>query len=367
MKRQWVAVLLAMILCASLLTACSSTDAEYNSSMAAGAETQIAGSAEKTIEVETAALPANRKIVLNAEVEMESSDFDAVCQALRQTVQQMNGYMQSSRQKLPANEGGAQWAEYEFRIPADRYEAFLQSLENAGNVLNISENSEDITADYVDVEARIEALTTQQQRLMEMMAQAGDLDTLLAVQNQLAEVQYQLESYEGQKRVYDNQVAYSTVRVTVQEVLRLTTPVETFSQRVEAAFYESWYNFGITIQNIAVMLVYMIPLLLLLGIVALIVWACICAVRRHRAKHPHPRPSSPVPAYRPQGMEASPAGASGVYPQGTPVWNANAAAGTSVNNLTEQPTQTAEQGNAGTNAPVSVETPADDKGKGGEL
>ena len=66
---------------------------------------------------------------------------------------------------------------------------------------------EDITNQYVDVEARLESLQAQQERLYELLEQAQDIETVLAIQNQLTEIQYQIESYTAQQRSYDQQVS----------------------------------------------------------------------------------------------------------------------------------------------------------------
>ena len=69
------------------------------------------------------------------------------------------------------------------------------------------ESTQDVTSAYVDVEARLKSLKLQEERLYAMMEQAGDLETLLAIQNQLTEVQYQIESYTAQQRTYDDLIS----------------------------------------------------------------------------------------------------------------------------------------------------------------
>ena len=80
------------------------------------------------------------------------------------------------------------------------------------------ESTQDVTSAYVDVEARLKSLKLQEERLYAMMEQAGDLETLLAIQNQLTEVQYQIESYTAPQRTYDDLISYSTVDVTVDSL-----------------------------------------------------------------------------------------------------------------------------------------------------
>ena len=310
-RKRLTALAAALALCALLYTGCGASAGGTASSAAAAApsENQEAAAADAALGTQSIslaeALPENRKIILNADVQMESTDFDASCQALRQAAAQAGGYLESSQQETPSYEDAERWTRFTFRIPADRYEDFLSSTDAAGNVTSLSETSQDITADYVDVEARIEALTTQQERLMTMMEQAGDLETLLAIQNQLTDVQYELERYEGQRRVYDDQVSYSTVTVTVEEVVYLTQPAETFAQRLGSAFTDSWRDFGTGLQGLLISLVYLLLLLLVAGAAAV----CVAlALRAHHRRHlrrlrPPRAPRIPAqygPSYGPQ-------------------------------------------------------------------
>ena len=224
------------------------------------AETQDAGGAALGGEL---TLPADRKIILNADLTLEATDFPAVCEALRRAAGEVGGYLSASEQSTPSSaEGGTRWAHFVFRIPAKEYSRFLEKAGEAGNVTYQTETTEDITASYVDVEARIHSLEAQRDQLLELLQASGELETLLAIQEQLSDVQYRLESYEGQRRLYDDQVADSTVDVTVREVRYLTQQTETFGQRIAAAFVDGWRAFGAAVQEIAVGLVAALPLLL---------------------------------------------------------------------------------------------------------
>lgn len=170
------------------------------------------------------------------------------------------------------------------------------------------ESTQDVTSAYVDVEARLKSLKLQEERLYAMMEQAGDLETLLAIQNQLTEVQYQIESYTAQQRTYDDLISYSTVDVTVEEVKQITEKTETFGDRVSDAFRRSWRDFGYGAQDFAVGFVAALPTLLVLAVLAAVaVTAARAAVRLHKkrlAGRPAPAPRTPAD-YAPQnGNEA---------------------------------------------------------------
>ena len=196
-------------------------------------------------------------------------------------------------------DSGSRYAHYEFRIPAEQYSTFLAAADGAGNVTQKSESVQDVTAQYVDVEARLASLEAQRESLNAMLAQAQDVETLLAVQRELADVQYEIESYTAQKRTYDDQIAYSTVQVTVHEVRRVTENPQSFASRLGAAFRSGWYGLGQGVQSLAVGLAAVLPTLLVLAVVGGAVWAAGRTLLRRR--HKKPRAPGPAAQNRPEG------------------------------------------------------------------
>ena len=298
---------LALTLALALsLAACGASGASAQSSaaVAAGATYDTAADAmEESAYASTDAsngvfAPAEeqeRKIILTADLSIEALDFDAVCAALEQAAADADGYISNSY--VEGREGQSRrYASYTFRIPAASYREFLTSASGAGNLLSKTESEEDITLQYVDTEARITALETQRDSLNEMLANATDVETLLAIRTELSDVQYQLESYQAQKRVMDNQVEYTTVNVSVREVLRETENPESFGDRLASNFANGWYDFGNGLMDVAVTLVYLLPWII---VAAAIVAACVVAARRAKNK----RASAQPPALKPDAEE----------------------------------------------------------------
>ena len=91
----------------------------------------------------------------------------------------------------------------------------MADAENAGNALYKSESTQDVTAEYVDGEARLSSRECQRDRREVLRQQAASREVLLAVEEQLTQVQYQIESYTGQKKVLDDQIDLATVDVTL--------------------------------------------------------------------------------------------------------------------------------------------------------
>lgn len=312
MKRA-ISVLLALALCAGLLAGCGAAsggtaaaapqaageayDNGANYDYAATEEAGLGGSVADQLTPQD-----GRKIIYNASLELESEDYAATRDALLKAAAAAGAWVERSDEGGSA-ENGSRWVNYTFRVPSDNYAAFLDDASAAGSVTYKSETTDDITAEYVDLEARLESLRTQETRLLELAGQAGDLADLLAIEEQLAQVRYEIESYTGQQRVYDSLLTYSTVDITLSEV-RILTPVDDhFGARAAVAFRESWYNFANGVQDVVIGLIYLLPVLLVLAAIALVVFGILRAARRRRPKKPLAPPPAP-----PAGPAAPPAG-----------------------------------------------------------
>ena len=115
----------------------------------------------------------------------------------------------------------------------------------------------------------------------------------MAIEERLSDVQYQIESYTAQQRLFDDQVDYSTVTVELNEV-RVYTPVKRgFGSRIANAFQSSWRDFGDDLQDFAVGLVYALPTLLVLALLAVAVFVIVRRGAKKAAERRANRPARP--------------------------------------------------------------------------
>lgn len=104
----------------------------------------------------------------------------------------------------------------QFRVPADRLdEALSQIKNNALEVRNESISGQDITADYVDLQARLRSLESAESQLEEMMQDAQDMTDVINIFNQLTDYRQQIEQVKGQMQYYEQAVALSSVNITL--------------------------------------------------------------------------------------------------------------------------------------------------------
>jgi len=104
------------------------------------------------------------------------------------------------------------------RVPVAQYNAFKNSAGGIGTVVAQSENNTDITDQYYDTQAHLDALNAQHERLLALMNTAASLADLLKLQDQLTDVEYQIDTLSGALHKYDSLVSFSTVTVNLYEV-----------------------------------------------------------------------------------------------------------------------------------------------------
>lgn len=151
----------------------------------------------------------DRKIVRDANVRLEVGSASAVAPALRavhQVAAQTGGFVFSE-----TNE------EIVLKVPSGKLDDALARVSKVAKVRDRRVSARDVTADYVDLNIRIDNARKLQGRLKELLTQTQDVTRLLEVERELARVTETLERLEGQMRLLSQQTSYATLTVTVEE------------------------------------------------------------------------------------------------------------------------------------------------------
>ncbi len=210
-----------------------------------------------------------RKLIRTFELNVETLDFDSFVAAVKKEVSSIGGYIESSSVSGNSyNYTSNRSADFICRVPSDKLDAFVNTVGGLGNVTYSYEDARDITLSYVDTEARVKSLQTEYDRLLELLAEAENIDTIILLEQRITEVRYQLESYQSQLRTYDNLVDYSTVNLSVHEVKRITAPEqETVWERIKSDFDDNVYNIWIDAEDLFVWFVSNIPYFIIWGVI----------------------------------------------------------------------------------------------------
>ena len=201
-----------------------------------------------------AAAPAvdSAKIIYTANLTLESKDYEAARSALDSALAEAGGYLESSSEYSDA--GDSRSVSLTYRVPQQNYENFLAAVAEAGNVTYKNQQADDVTAQYMDVETRLENLKNQRTRLQQLQQQADNLSDLLEIESSLTDVQSQIESWQSQMDWYNDQVEECTVYVSLSEVSTYSPPSEGFGSRFVSALSAGWQNFVDGLQQVIVAL-----------------------------------------------------------------------------------------------------------------
>ena len=184
-----------------------------------------------------------RKLIKTVDMTVETKEYDTLMAELKNKVSAIGGYIERMDSYNGSKYSGyrnTRSASMTIRIPKDKLDAFVEAVSGISNVVRRSDNVEDVTLSYVDMESRRNALKTELDRLLELLAKAQTINEIITIEDRLSTVRYQLESMESQLRKLDNQVDYSTIYLNINEVQELT-PVnaKTPGERIGTGFVDS--------------------------------------------------------------------------------------------------------------------------------
>ena len=168
---------------------------------------------------------------------------------------------------------------FTLRVPARNFDAAMAALRPIGTVESSQQTGKDVTAQYVDLTARLRILFGRRAVILKLMSKATSIGDTLALQNQFDSVQLQIEQIQGNLNVIRNQVAESTITVDLHEK-DSPKPAATAvsSPSLAKSIRLAWQGFLRVIGAVVVGLGYMIPI----AVIALAIWL-VTRTRRRRA------------------------------------------------------------------------------------
>ena len=286
-----------------LLTACGSS-APTDDGLLHRAEADMNSAAMDQIEMpyETAPSPeelksesaidapvlSDRKLIKTVQIEAETEQYDALISSLEARITELGGYTESRQTGTYGKT--RRWSNMTIRIPAENLASFVAHVTEEANVLTTSEETQDVTLQYSDTEAKLAALKTEQARLLELLAGANNLSEILEIEARLSDVTYELERYESQKRSYDNRINYATVHLRLEEVTVLTELEEpTVWKRISEGFTESLQGVSDGFVDLFVYLIAGSPYIAVTGAVL----ALVIALARKQSRKAQKKQQSP--------------------------------------------------------------------------
>lgn len=302
----------------------TSAPADTKAEIAAGAQDGEAAAAEEAGtgdlgNMTNAALPeTNRKLTYSASFDISTKQYDSDYNTINAELGAVGGYIEYESSTADVSYSSSVTGRYTtmtMRVPVDKYNEFLDKLSGIGEVTSKQKNTEDFSDQYYDTESRIELLEGQKTRLMGHLANATSTEDIIALEQEITDVIYELDQLQGNMRRMDNLVEYATVSITLTELITPETigsDGQPLGDRASEAFSLSMTGVGEFLENFAVGFMAALPAIILIAIVIVVVLLVIKLVRilmgKYRIKHPkkasapqyHGQPYHPQPPYAPQ-------------------------------------------------------------------
>jgi Domain of unknown function (DUF4349) len=207
-----------------------------------------------------------RKIIRNGELTLEADLPEEAQRAISTIVESKGGFVIESQQSSSELRGATRdTVTMKVRVPAEKFNEAIDEIRKTGSrVIVETVKGQDVTEEFVDIEARLKAKKLLETQIMEIMKRSNSVEDALSVQKELGTVRGEIEQIEGRKRFLENQSSLSTITLRIQTPTALTAGSTGFFYRLGEAF-STGYNAALTfILFLVTLLIAVLPFLLLI-------------------------------------------------------------------------------------------------------
>ena len=221
-------------------------------------------SLDKTLRTQVA---AERKIVRNAELNLEADSPEESQRKITTLVESKGGFVVESQQSSSdVKTTTRDIVTMTVRVPADKFAETLDEIrKTATRVIVETVKGEDVTEEFIDIEARLKAQKALEEQFMEIMKRANSVGEALSIQSQLANVRGEIEKVEGRKRFLENQASLSVIKIRLQTPTAFTANSAGIFYRLTESF-SAGFDFALNfVLGLVTFLVAVLPFALLIG------------------------------------------------------------------------------------------------------
>lgn len=159
---------------------------------------------------------AARKLIRTGQLSVEVGDYSLAVTKAEAVVESLGGYLADSQTSRGARD--RRYGKLTARVPAEQFKAAMVELKALGEVLSENAATQDVTKAYTDLETRLRVKRETSERLREILrGRTSRLSDILEVERELARVTEEIEGLEGERRFYDQQVAMSSITLSLAE------------------------------------------------------------------------------------------------------------------------------------------------------
>ncbi len=241
--------------------------------------------------------PVDRKIIRNADLTLETESPTEGLRKITAAAESHGGFVVTSEFKQNPVSAGAkpsQSVTVVARVPASQFASALEQIRSAGDrVVSEKVSGQDVSEEYLDIEARLRNKKALEGQFLDIMKQAHKVEDALDVQTQLADVRTEIERLEGRRRFLENQAALSTITTTLQMPQPIVaTTTSGFGTTIKHAFGDAVDTAASIILFVIQAVIVLVPIAVCFGLPGWFLWR----VLRRRILVRRPAEPSPIPS-----------------------------------------------------------------------
>lgn len=223
-------------------------------------------------------------LVYSCNMSIDVLDFNKAVDQIHEYIKSYGGFIENESY----SDGGdtSQWLYNDeqkwknfhatIRVPSAKYDDFCKSAESVGDMRKKNASVDNLTTEYSDLKTTLSIYEAKEDRYLEMLKEIKDQNKAISVEEELTNIQIEIARIKTRMNNIENDVAYSYVDLTLNEVREYTDkPVvkktDTFGQRLSNTLSSTWSTFLSFLEDALFVIIRILPYLLLIGIITFII------------------------------------------------------------------------------------------------
>jgi uncharacterized coiled-coil protein SlyX len=208
-----------------------------------------------------------RRIIYDADVSLVVKDMTETEAQIGKLLKRADGYIAEAT--IDRRAGERLTGQWRVRVPVAQFDTFLDAVSNLGVAENRKQTAQDVTEEYVDLEAQITNKKRLEERIVALLKEsAGKIKDVIEVEHELARVRGEIEQMEGRLRYLTNRTDFTTVSISARVDENYVPPAApSFLSRIAQAWTLSLDSLRIFGEQLAVAVVYATPWFAILCVV----------------------------------------------------------------------------------------------------
>jgi len=208
--------------------------------------------------------PVIRQAQLNMSV--GAGTFDSKLSLARTLVEAEGGYIAGTTAQAGPVDSQIRTGVINFMVPAANFDTTIDQLSKIGQVQNEQISGTEVSAQYLDLQTRLDNAEAQRTAMLALLPQAKNINDMIAVQNQIAQITGQIEQLKGQIKYLNDHTAFSALTITMTEAAATAPAPASDNWGFSTALRDAAHNFVATVNYVVVGLGIVGPFILLGGV-----------------------------------------------------------------------------------------------------